>query len=101
MSSALPIFFLAGTLLLSIPGYVFGFGFMHRRKPVHPCEAVSGVRLKCVDGRNGRSSHKDTQREIFVPVNELEVVLVIGEQCRPDPARAQRNEDVVQKGREL
>ena len=60
-----------------------------------------GVRLEYVNGRTGRLFRKDTQREIFVPVNELEVVLVIGEQCRPDPARAQRNEDVVQKGREL
>ena len=59
------------------------------------------VWLEYANGRTGRLFHKDAQREIFVPVNELEVVLVIGEQCRPDPARAQRNKDVVQKGREL
>lgn len=61
-----------GTLLLSIRAYVFGFGLMHRREAVHPYEAASVVWLEYVNGRTGRLFHKDTQREIFVPVNELE-----------------------------
>ncbi len=51
--------------------------------------------LSCSKNEGYYLSRKHTERKILVPVNELEVVLVISQDCRPDPARAERDEDIV------
>lgn len=67
--------------------------------PSHGQQCFSAHRPEPVPGYH--SCYEHAQRKILVPMNELEIVLVIRQECRPDPAGAERNENVVQKGRQL
>ena len=46
-------------------------------------------------------SRQDAEGKILVAVDEPEVVLVIGQECRPDPPRAERDQNIVEQGGEL